>query len=168
MSDSGPPTINITNVAEANNQGCGSGCGGCLAAGFTITVLCVFIAAGYLLGTWVAVAIFGAQEDSTAAVTLGWIFEIVYLIFLALIGSAMWRNRQKWFSKGDDTATDHTDSAALGGPYLADTYIAPSPPGAASPEPELEAPHSATVFCHQCGAQTKEGAKFCSNCGTAL
>lgn len=172
MSQNGPPSINITNVAQATNQGCGSGCGGCLAAGFAIVMFVLFIGAGYLLGSWVAVAIFGAREGSTAAVAVGWIFEIVYLIILALIGGVVWRNREKWFSNGDGESGDAAGSTILGEPPTIvshdsqDSAVAQNP---SDPQPvATDSVDPVSVFCHQCGASTREGAKFCSSCGATL
>lgn len=181
-----PPTINITNVAQANNEGCGSGCGGCLAFFVGIAAITLFVGAGWLLGSWIAVAVFGAKEGSTAAVAVGWIFEIIYLLLWALVGWAFWKNRQKiWGNKGagDDQSTPLSQpgrtitgqTAFTRKPTEAQPPVEREQPTSthapssdpAAPEPP-QAQGSTAPFCRQCGSQSREGDKFCSTCGAAL
>lgn len=93
--DGVPPTINVTNINQNSNDGCLSGCGAIIAISLAIALLWAFVIAGWLLGSWVAVAIFGAEEGSTAAVVVGWVFEIAYLLLLLWIGVVLWRKRRE-------------------------------------------------------------------------
>lgn len=186
MSGNGiPPNINITNIAQAKNEGCGTGCGGCLGVAFGIVAITLFVGAGWLLGSWIAVAIFGAKEGSTAAVAVGWIFEIVYLLLLASIGWALWQNRQKiWGTKseaGEESAspsqsgrtivgeTTFAHEASEGQPHAEPGVPLAPPPSAVPPTQNAPQAHDGTApFCHQCGSPTRDDAKFCSACGTTL
>lgn len=56
-------------------------------------LLCVgFLALAwpYLLGTWLAVDVFGAENPSPERTTTGWVFEVIYLVILVSIPMAMW------------------------------------------------------------------------------
>lgn len=187
MSGNGvPPNINITNIAQAKNAGCASGCGGCLATSVAIAAVVLFIGAGWLLGSWVAVTILGANEGSTAAVTIGWIFEVVYLALLGLVGVALWKNREKMRGNQKADSEGPTPQWQLGRTTTGETAFArestenspppaaqrpPSPPPFPTVPPPPEKPQEqapAAAFCDQCGSPSRAGAKFCSACGTQL
>ena len=175
--DGVPPTINITNVAQAKNEGCGTGCGGCLAVFIAIMGVTLFVGAGWFLGSWIAVAVFGAAEGSTAAVTVGWIFEIVYLALLGVAGWALWKNRVKLFGKGDGGFEPSPAGRTIPGETTTpdtpteDEY--PTEPGQSSstssaPPDPLREQQSGPSFCHHCGSPLRVDARFCSTCGTSL
>lgn len=185
-----PPNINITNIAQANNKGCVSGCGGLIAAYFALLVVAAFLEAGWLLGSWVAVAIFGAAEGSTAAVVVGWIFEILYIGLLVVVGLVIWQMRAGRFGnqkpgRGKQTPQPPARPVRL----ISDTAFAPNktanpatPPTKRPDEPSMAETNSPEPgnsdtpqahvpkgpFCDQCGSPFRQGAKFCSECGSAL
>lgn len=151
----GPPVnVNNYNIAQATNNGCGSGCGGCLGVACLAVLVLLLIEGPWLFGTWLATQ-FGATQHGTARLITGWVFEIAYLIGLIILGVYIWKRRDRFRrNPAEPEAPLLADYTALTGTV---EQPIPAPPA-----------HVAARFCSQCGSQLADGQRYCPSCGKDL
>ncbi|MEV5650212.1 hypothetical protein AB0L57_18350 [Nocardia sp. NPDC052254] len=97
-----------------------------------LVAVALAVAWPFLLGTWIAVQ-FGAANPSTARSVVGWVLEVPWLVFLALllVGVLMGERSPKAVAqKGDRRSAASAVSAQAGGRYvrLPSDYQRPSSP----------------------------------------
>ncbi len=156
MSPGDGPTVNVNNynIAQATNNGCGSGCGGCLGIMCLAIVVLLLVEGPWLFGTWLATQ-FGAAQHGSARLITGWVFEIAYLIGLIFLGVYLWKRRDRFRrNPGEPGAPVSADPAVLIG-SVEQSIATASPPVPAR-------------FCSQCGYALAEGQRYCPSCGKDL